>query len=123
MRFLCYFLFITFGLTAAPSTLAKTEDSNHAVILQYHHVSDTTPKVTSISPEQFRKHLEYLDQQGFTVWPLTKIIESLQASQPVPDKTVAITFDDAFTSIYDNAFPPAEKIQDAFYRFRSNRPG
>ena len=122
MRFLRYFLFSIFGLAAASTTLATTDDRNHAVILQYHHVSDITPKVTSISPELFGKHLEYLNKNNFTVWPLTKIVEHLRSNQPVPDKTVAITFDDAFTSIYDNAFPLLQKYQMPFTVFVATDP-
>ena len=79
--------------------------ADHAIILQYHHVSDETPAVTSISPELFEWHLEYLQQQGFTIWPLSRISRYLEEDKALPDKCVAITFDDAYRSIYDTAFP------------------
>ena len=86
-------------------TNAAGDTSKHAIILQYHHVSNTTPKVTSISPEQFKWHLEYLDQNNFTIWPLSKIAQFLKEGKSLPDKCVAITFDDAYRSIYTTAFP------------------
>jgi len=67
-----------------------------AVILQYHHVSDTTPKSTSISPAQFEVHLHYLKDNNFTVVPLSQLINAIKNQQPLKDKTVAITFDDAY---------------------------
>jgi len=72
----------------------------HAVILQYHHVSATTPAVTSIHPDEFQAHLDYLQQQNFTIWPLDRIINAVMQRQHIPDKTVAITFDDAYMSVY-----------------------
>ena len=33
----------------------------NAAILLYHHVSSSTPASTSISPEAFKSHMEYLD--------------------------------------------------------------
>ncbi len=78
---------------------------NHAVILQYHHVSEATPAITSITPQLFLEHLNYLEQQAFHVMPLKQVTDSLMAGQSLPDKTIVITFDDAYLSIYQNAWP------------------
>ncbi len=63
-----------------------------AVILQYHHVSNDTPASTSISPEQFEAHMQYLADNSFRVVALSEIMNSITKQQPIPDKTVAITF-------------------------------
>ena len=77
---------------------------DNAVILLYHHVSNSTPKVTSVSPDTFREHMQYL-ADNHKVLPLEQVIEALQNKQLLPDKTVVITFDDGFDNIYDNAHP------------------
>lgn len=82
------------------NTLAK----DNAVILLYHHVSHSTPKVTSVSPDTFREHMQYLAEHH-QVLPLKEVIEKLQNKQPLPDKVVVITFDDGYKNIYDNAHP------------------
>ena len=82
------------------NTLAK----DNAVILLYHHVSNNTPKVTSVSPDTFRHHMQYL-ADNHNVLPLEQVIVALQKKQPLPDKTVVITFDDGYDNIYDNAHP------------------
>lgn len=76
-----------------------------AVILQYHHVSDITPKSTSITPAQFEVHLKYLQNNNFNVVPLSEIIDKVSKQQPLKDKTVAITFDDAYLNILTKAKP------------------
>ena len=45
-----------------------------AVILQYHHVSNETPESTSISPQQFEAHLQYLADNHFNVVPLSELM-------------------------------------------------
>ncbi|PCI54547.1 MAG: polysaccharide deacetylase [Gammaproteobacteria bacterium] len=80
-----------------------------AVILQYHHVSDTTPKSTSITPEQFSVHLKYLQENSFNVVPLSQLINNIKNQQPLKNKTVAITFDDAYIDILTNAKPLLDK--------------
>ena len=94
-----YILILTSAMLSI-NTLAK----DNAVILLYHHVSNSTPKVTSVSPDTFRQHMQYLADHH-KVLPLKQVIEALQNNQPLPDKTVVITFDDGYKNIYDNAHP------------------
>ncbi|CAM4088089.1 polysaccharide deacetylase family protein [Pseudoalteromonas byunsanensis] len=76
-----------------------------AVILQYHHVSEKLPAVTSLSAEQFRAHLSYLRDSQFKVIPLDELVESLRKGDTLPAKTVAITFDDGYDNNIEQAAP------------------
>lgn len=96
--------------------------ANSAVFLQYHHVSDKTPAVTSIKPEMFKQHLDYLAKNGFKVESITKVISALQKGEPLPEKTVVITFDDAYRNIYENAFPLLKEKGWPFTIFVSTEP-
>jgi len=60
--------------------------------------------MTSVSPDTFRQHMQYL-ADNHKILPLKQVIESLQNKQPLPDKTVVITFDDGYDNIFDNAHP------------------
>ena len=81
-----------------------------AVILQYHHVSDSTPKSTSISPAQFEVHLQYLKDNNFTVVPLSELMNAIKKQQVLKDRTVAITFDDAYQDNVTYAKPLLDKF-------------
>ena len=78
---------------------------DHAVVLQYHFVAEGTPRVTSVTPAEFEAHLDHLTTNGYAVRPLLELIAALRSGDTVPENSVAITFDDAYISIYDNAFP------------------
>lgn len=82
---------------------------DNGVILLYHHVSESTPKVTSVSPDTFRQHMQYLADHH-TVLPLKQVVEALQNNQPLPDKAIVITFDDGYENIYTNAHPILKKF-------------
>lgn len=84
---------------------AGWDDSSSAVILLYHHVSDDTPRSTSVSPQRFREHLAHLEENAFNVWPLPRLLDGLAGAEPIPPRTLAITFDDAYASVYDTAWP------------------
>lgn len=80
-----------------------------AVILQYHHVADDTPHVTSVTKEQFAAHLALLKQHEFNVIPLERLIDAVKNQHQLPDKSVVITFDDGYQNNADNAHPLLKK--------------
>lgn len=79
--------------------------ANHCVILQYHHISDETPGITSVSPALFQQHLDFLLKNDHVVMPLEEVITSLKIGIDLPEKCVALTIDDAYVSAYTEAYP------------------
>ena len=75
-----------------------------ATILAYHHVSESTPPSTSVSPAQFREHMQYL-KENHTVVALDTLINLIQSGEIIPERAVAITFDDGFANILTNGHP------------------
>jgi len=88
------------------------------VILQYHHIDTETPFSTSTSPDRFTDHLALIEASGARVVRLEDAItrrnklETQTEMDSGPHESsggealqVAITFDDAFISIFRTAFP------------------
>jgi peptidoglycan/xylan/chitin deacetylase (PgdA/CDA1 family) len=76
-----------------------------ASILIYHHVSTHMPASTSISPERFVAQLDYLAANHYQIVPLTDLAEKIRRGEALPDKTLAITFDDSYADVYTSAYP------------------
>ncbi len=74
-------------------------------VLLYHHVSDETPASTSVSPATFTEHLALLEQEGYEVVPLHRIVDGLVSGAELDSRWVAITFDDAYRSVATTAAP------------------
>jgi peptidoglycan/xylan/chitin deacetylase (PgdA/CDA1 family) len=91
---------------------ARAEDS--AVILQYHRFGESDLPSTNITLEQFEAHLAHLRAGGYTVLPVPHIIAALRAGQPLPDKAVGITIDDAAKSVILEAWP---RLREAGFPF------
>ncbi|MDZ7829868.1 MAG: polysaccharide deacetylase family protein [Halofilum sp. (in: g-proteobacteria)] len=83
--------------------------ASSGVVLEYHHVAEDTPPSTSVTPATFQRHMDYLADNGFEVWPLPRLIETVRKGGEVPDRTVAITFDDGYRSVYREVFPRLQK--------------
>ncbi|MDZ7786592.1 MAG: polysaccharide deacetylase family protein [Halofilum sp. (in: g-proteobacteria)] len=86
-------------LVAGPAVAAS------GVVLEYHHVAKDAPPSTSVDPATFDKHMDHLAENGFSVWPLPKLVQRVRAGGEVPPKTVALTFDDAYRSVYTEVLP------------------
>ena len=115
-----WFCMLCFALSCLITAI--TDASEHGVILLYHHVDSDTPPSTSISPDNFRAHLDYLRDNDFTVVGLPEMIEALQSQAPLPEKAVAISFDDGYISIYETAFPMLREYDYPFTLFVSTGP-
>lgn len=74
-----------------------------AVVFMYHRFGDDRYPSTNIRLEQFDAQLDYLQKKGYSVWPLSKIVRHIKEGRPLDEKTVALTIDDAYTSVYANA--------------------
>ena len=83
---------------------------NSCVVLQYHHFGDSTPAITSVTLEQFDAHLQYLENNNFTVMPLREVVAALKAGDVLPERCISITVDDAYISVYRNAYPRLKKL-------------
>jgi peptidoglycan/xylan/chitin deacetylase (PgdA/CDA1 family) len=92
---------------------------DHAVILVYHHVATDTPASTSVSPQTFTAQLEYLNDNGYAVLSLDDVLRRLSTNERFPKNSVAITFDDAYVSVYDTAWPLLKKYNWPFAVFVS----
>ena len=96
---------ILFLLLALVGSAAVGGEERQAVIFMYHHFGVAQHPSTNIRLEQFEAQLEHLETAGYQVWPLTRVVEYLQQGRPFPGRVVAITIDDAYTSIYTEAWP------------------
>lgn len=107
--------YVIFAVTVLVSL--HTANTRALVILQYHHISDTTPASTSTSPARFAEHLAYLHQEGFKVIDLKTAISAIRERQLPLEKSVLITFDDGSSSLYDTALPLLKKYHYPFVVF------
>ncbi|NQV79324.1 MAG: polysaccharide deacetylase family protein [Alphaproteobacteria bacterium] len=92
-------------LAPAAPVLAQGASEGGAVILMYHRFGEADYPSTNIQVAQIDAHLEMLREGGFTILPLPDIVAAFERGETLPDRTIAITIDDAFRSIYDVAWP------------------
>ena len=97
-------LFLTL-LVPGQFSPVQAAEAPHAVVLMYHRFDEGTLPSTNIRLDQLDAHIQELKSGGFTVWPLNRIVDHLKAGTVLPDRTIAITIDDAYASVFHKAWP------------------
>ncbi|MCH9670558.1 MAG: polysaccharide deacetylase family protein, partial [Gammaproteobacteria bacterium] len=87
------------------NAIGVRHDSYQVVpILSYHHFGARRGRL-SVTAEQFTEQLDYLRRNGYTVARLSDFHAFLEGRRRLPRKSVVITIDDGYRSVYDVAFP------------------
>jgi len=110
------FFFLFFLLFFCTNLFAK---DGSAIALMYHRFDENKYPSTSISQKNFHSQLLYLKENNFNVLPITSLIDFFYHNKPLPEKSVFITVDDAYTSFYKFAFPVLKKFNFPFSIFLS----
>ena len=74
-------------------------------ILCYHRFGKTCKSNLCISERTFAKQMEYLKNNGYHTIHLSDLMEFLNYKTAIPSKSVIITVDDGYRSIYEFAYP------------------
>lgn len=110
------------GLAALFLAALPAGAADSAVVLIYHRFGETEYPSTNIRLEQFDQHIAALQEGGYTVLPLEEIVTAIRSGTPLPDKAVAITIDDAFLSVYAEAWPRLKRAGLPFTLFVATGP-
>jgi len=77
-------------------------------ILTYHSISNEIEPDETVTPEEFQRQLQYIEE-NYKVIPLEEAIEYLQADIGKVSGSIVITFDDGYSDNYYNAYPLLKK--------------
>ena len=92
-------------------------NENSLAVFVYHRFGENNYPSTNVKMSQFKKHLEELTKNNYNVVSVEEIVDALINNRDLPEKTVALTIDDAFSSIYKKAWPLLKKKKITFYNF------
>lgn len=94
---------LAFVLLLAWGTAVRAADS--AVVVMYHRFGEAGSPSTNTRLDQLDAHIAELKSGGYRVLPMPEIVDALAAGRDLPERTVAISIDDAWASVHRHAWP------------------
>ena len=108
-KFIGYFYLLVLAFSIYP-TLSFAQDEDSAIIIMYHRFGEDNFPSTNVTLEQIDQHIEELSDDKYNIIPLRTLTSALKNGEKLPPRTIAITIDDGFLSIYTEAW---EKFKTA----------
>lgn len=78
-------------------------------ILMFHAIDDAAAP-SCFPPRQFRRAMAELHAHGYRTLRFSEAAAHLQTSRPLPERCVALTFDDGDASVYERAWPVLQEL-------------
>ena len=103
--------------------------TNYASFIMYHRFGENRYPSTNIKKEQFLKHINELIKPKYNVINIEQALDAINNKKLVKDRSVVITIDDAYSSVFNYAWPIFKKHNIPFTLFVStdvidyNTPG
>jgi peptidoglycan/xylan/chitin deacetylase (PgdA/CDA1 family) len=95
-------------LRALNPTGVRHGDYQTIPILCYHRFGGGGSRMV-VSPDNFAAQLDWLARNHYTVLRLSQVAEFLAGRQALPARSVVITIDDGYESVYRHAYPLLKK--------------
>lgn len=119
---------VTASATKTVDTAAKPAPEQrqaHLPILVFHHIREYQPtdskndRTFIVPPKDFDAEMKYLADNGYSFITISQLTDYLTGGAELPQKSIAITFDDGDVNQYNLAFPILKKynIVATFYIF------
>lgn len=95
---------LAFGLTDTNKMTASL------LILTFHTLDDQSSNV-SFSPEVFQRGMARLHEKRYRTITLLEAIHFLRQGVSFPERSLVITFDDGYQTVYDEAYPILQRYE------------
>ena len=111
-------IIIIFFLSIIPNYLSASLTSA-PVFIVYHRFGESLFPTTNTTINQLEKQIKTLTSNQYTVLPIENIINKFTSGSQLADKTIGISIDDGYRSIYKEAWPRFQKAKLPFTIFIS----
>jgi len=87
----------------------KPEGYQRVPVLSYHQFSKKSASNMVVKEAAFEEQMKFLKENGFHVLTIDQLFDFLELKNQIPEKSVLITMDDGYRSVYDIAYPILKK--------------
>lgn len=92
--------------------IGTKENAESVPVLLYHHILPDKMKADgwednniTIAVSEFRRHMQMIKDSGYTVVPMSHLVEYVKGQRTLPEKSIVLCFDDGYKSNTEFAAP------------------
>ena len=74
-------------------------------VIYYHSVNKNADNEVTITPDMLEEQLNYINDNHYITITIEELYDHIQKNEPIPEKSILITFDDGYMNNYTEAFP------------------
>lgn len=75
----------------------------------YHKVG-AVDRFLNVETDSFRTHISFMKKRGYECQTFSQICHSIQSGKPQRKQAFAVTFDDAYECVFENAYPVLQDL-------------
>ncbi len=95
---------VAIGLNALTAA-SGAEAAGSAIVVVYNRFGEEGTPSNNIRLDQFEAHLAEIAEHDINVLPIPEILAALRDGRELPQRTIGISIDDAYLSVYTRAWP------------------
>lgn len=104
-RFSLLIFFVLTVLVVLPLVSVGEVFASEAHVFVYHRFNDSRYPSTNIATENFKVHLQVLQDEQFTVLTLGEVVARMRAGESLPQRCAVISVDDGYLSFLTDGWP------------------
>ncbi|OEJ64327.1 polysaccharide deacetylase family protein [Magnetovibrio blakemorei] len=117
-----FVLLILFEMFAQPAWAEELTPDDGASVVMYHRFGEDEYPSTNTLLSQLDEHIAELTNGEYTILPLSEMISRLKSQEGFPFQSVGVSIDDAYLSVYTEAWPRFKKAGIPFTVFVATDP-
>jgi len=98
-------LFAVAGALRPDPAHAQAGAAESAVILAYQRFGESGNRANNVTLAQFKANIKEMTNGRYTVMSLPRILDAVGKGEKLPNRTLGITIDGAYRSVYEEAWP------------------
>lgn len=115
-------LLILFEMVAPPAWAEEVSPDDGASVIMYHRFGEEDYPSTNTRLSQLDEHIAELTNGEYNVLPLNELVSRLKSHEGFPVQSVGVSIDDAYLSVYTEAWPRFKKAEIPFTVFVATDP-
>lgn len=115
-------LLLCVGTVSPPAWAEELAPDDGASVIMYHRFGEDDFPSTNTRLSQLDEHISELTNGEYNVLPLPELVSRLQDHEHFPFQSVGVSIDDAYLSVYTEAWPRFKKAKIPFTIFVATDP-